>query len=151
VTDVVQIRPRRIRIASWVAAVVCVLAATALAAALSGSVTGGPELFGPADRVATVGLGVVGAVVVLSLGRPLVVADERGIWVRNIVGGVELPWSVVRAVRFDRGASCASLELQDDDVVMVQAVQAVDKEHAVAAVRALRGLHAAHERRAGRP
>ena len=144
-SEPVQIRPRRIRIAGRIAAVVCVLASIALASALSGSVAGGPELFGPADRVATVGLGVVGALAVLALGRPVVTADGQGVRVRNIIGGADLPWNVVRAVRFERGASCASLELHDDDVVMVQAVQAVDKEHAVAAVRALRSLHAEHQ------
>jgi hypothetical protein len=143
---VVRIRPRRTRRASLIAAVVCVLAAVALSAALSGPVAGGPELFGPADRAATVGLGLVGALALLGLGRPLVEADETRIRVRNIVGGAELPWAVVRAVRFERGASCASLELRDDDVIAVHAVQAVDKERAVAAIRALRALHAAHDR-----
>jgi hypothetical protein len=141
----VHIRPRRIRAVSRIAAAACVLASIALAAALSGSVAGGPELFGPADRVATVGLGVVGALAVLALGRPAVTADQHGVRVRNIVGGADLPWNVVRAVRFDRGVSCASLELHDDDLVMVQAVQAVDKEHAVAAIRELRRLHADHQ------
>jgi hypothetical protein len=147
----VRIRPRKIRIVGWVAAVVCVLASVVLAAALGGSVAGGPELFGPADRVATVGLGLVGAAVLLALARPMVTADEHGIRVRNIVGGAELPWGVVRAVRFERGASCASLELKDDDVIMVHAVQVVDKERAVEAVRALRRLHAAHQEQTESP
>jgi hypothetical protein len=144
VHETVRIRPRRTRIASWVGAVVCVLAAVALSAALSGPVAGGPELFGPADRLATVGLGCIGALAVLALGRPMVMADHKRVRVRNIVGGADLPWGVVRAIRFERGASCASLELHDDDVVMVQAVQAVDKDRAVTAIRALRELHAAH-------
>lgn len=154
VDPVVRIRPHRTRRASLVGAVVCVLAAVALSAALSGPITGGPELYGPADRVATVGLGLVGALALLALGRPLVEADHAGVRVRNIIGGAELPWAVVRAVRFDRGASCASLELQDDDLIAVHAVQAVDKERAVAAIRALRTLHAAHhdaEQEAGPP
>ena len=132
---------------SWLAAVVCVLAAVALSAALSGPVAGGPEVFGPADRAATVGLGLVGALALLALGRPLVAAGADRIRVRNIIGSADLPWSVVRAVRFERGASCASLELHDDEVIAVQAVQVVDKEHAVAAVRTLRELHAASQRR----
>lgn len=140
----VRIRPHRTRVASWIGATVCVLAAVALSAALSGPITGGPELFGPADRIATVGLGLIGALAVLALGRPLVEADGDRIRVRNILGSVELPWGVVREIRFEHGASCASLELQDDDVVTVQAVQAVDKKRAVAAIRALRELHAAH-------
>jgi Bacterial PH domain len=46
-------------------------------------------------------------------------------------------------VRFDRGSPWASLELRDDDVVQVMAVQVMDKEYAVDAVRALRHLLAA--------
>lgn len=140
---VVRFRPHMTRIVAFVAAVVCVLAAVALAVALSGPVAGGPELFGTADRVATIGLGLVGAVALLSLARPLVEADEVGVRVRNIVGGGHVPWSVVRAVRFDRRASCAALELHDDDQLAVQAIQVVDKRRALAAVQALRQLHAA--------
>ena len=51
---------------------------------------------------------------------------------------------MVRAVRFGRGAPWATLELQDDDVVSVMAVQAADKEYAVEAIRVLRALHAEH-------
>lgn len=148
VESTVRIRPHRTRIAAYVAAVVCVLASVALAAALSGPVAGGPEVFGPADRVATVGLGLVGALVLVRLARPVVVADEQGVLVRNIVGSGQVSWGVVRAVRFDRRASCAALELHDDDLIAVQAIQVVDKQRAVAAVQALRGLHAAHQRRA---
>jgi hypothetical protein len=161
-TELVRFRPRRTRVVAWVAAVVVLLAAVGLAAALSGTVSGavgssapegtgaanpGPAVFGTADRVALIGLGLIGAAALLSLTRPLVEADTEGIRVRNIVGGCQLPWGVVRAVRFDRGASWATLELHDDETVGVLAVQAVDKSHAVTAVRALRTLHAAHQRR----
>src|SRR5262245_31974745 len=90
-----------------------------------------------------VGLGVLGALGALLLARPMVEADERRIRVRNVFGRYDLPWTVVRAVRFDRGAFWASLELADDDVVPVMAVQRIDKDHAVASVRGLRALHAA--------
>lgn len=132
---------------AWAAAVVTLLAAIGLAAALSGPIGDTPAVFGPADRVAMIGLGVIGAAGLLALTRPLVEADSEAVRVRNIVGGCTLPWGVVRAVRFERGASWATLELADDDVVGVLAVQAVDREHAVAAVRALRARHAAHHRR----
>ncbi|MBX6721880.1 MAG: PH domain-containing protein, partial [Dactylosporangium sp.] len=58
----------------------------------------------------------------------------------NVIGGYELPWEVVRAVRFERGAPWVSLELVDDDLVAVMAIQRADKEHAVAAARALRAM-----------
>lgn len=147
----VRFRPRRTRIAAFAAAVVCVLAAVALAAALSGSVAGGPELFGTADRVATVGLGVVGALAFLCLARPVVEADADGIRVRNIVGGGWLPWSAVQSIQFDRRASCAALELDDGDLLQVQAIQVVDRQRAVVAVRTLRQWHAAHREAAAGP
>lgn len=133
---------------AWVAAVVTLLAAVGLALALSGSAGPGQAGFGTADRVAMVGLGVIGAAALLTLARPLVEADDDGIRVRNVIGDTRLPWAVVRAVRFDRGASWASLELSDDEVIGVLAVQAVDKQHAVEAVRALRARHAAYRQRA---
>lgn len=64
--------------------------------------------------------------------------------VRNIIGSYELPWEVVRGIRFDRGAPWAALELYDDDLLPVVALQAADKQHAVDGVRALRRLHQAH-------
>ena len=146
-SPVVRIRPRRTRVVAWVAAVVIALASVGLAAALEGRIGSGPEVFGPADRVALIGLGLIAAAAVLTLARPSVEADDEGVRVRNIVGSYALPWSAVRAVRYEHGASWATLELTDDELLGVMAVQAVDKEHAVAAVRALRELHAAHQRR----
>lgn len=126
------------------AAVAVLLASVGLAAALSGGVGAGPAVFGPEDRVGMVGLGVIGAAVLLLFTRPRVEADAEEIRVRNVVGGHRFPWSVVRGIRFERGASWATLELADDEVVALMAVQAVDRERAVAAARALRALHAAH-------
>jgi hypothetical protein len=134
---------------AWVAAVVVVVASIALAAALSGPIGPGPGVFQTADRVALVGLGLIGAAVLLSLTRPLVEADGQGIRVRNIIGGCRVPWAVVQAVRFERGASWATLHLHDDEVVGILAVQAVDKQRAVAAVRELRTRHAAAHQRLG--
>jgi Bacterial PH domain len=144
----VRFRPRRTRVVAWVAATLTMLAAVGLALALSGSIAPGRAAFGTADRLAMVGLGVIGAAALLTLARPLVEADDDGIRVRNVIGETRLPWAAVRAIRFDRGAAWASLELPDDEVVGVMAVQAVDKQYAVDAVRALRARHAAHQRRA---
>ncbi|BCJ67918.1 hypothetical protein Prubr_49390 [Polymorphospora rubra] len=58
-----------------------------------------------------------------------------------MVGSWDLPWDVVRSVRFDRGSAWASVELHDDELIPVLALQVVDKEHAVDGVRALRALH----------
>ena len=105
-------------------------------------------VFQPGDQYAMIGLGVAGAVAVLAFARPRVEADADGIRIRNVVGGYDLPWSVVRAVRFDRGAAWASLELEDDDLVSVMAIQRADKEFAVAAIGALRALKTEHRARA---
>lgn len=140
----VLIRPQLTRIVAWVAAAIFLLTSVWLAAALRGSLTGGPEMVGPADRVAMVGLGVIAALGVLVFTRPRVEADADGIRVRNLLGGYQLGWEQVRAVRFDRDSSWATLELHDGDVLAVLAVQAVDAGRAVAAIRALRKLQAAH-------
>lgn len=145
----VRFRPRRTRMAVVVAAPVIVVAAVVLSTALTGRIGQGPAVFGTADRVATIGLGVIAAAAVLTLARPMVEADGQGIRVVNVVGGCQVPWSEVREIRFDRGASWATLELRDGDDVGVLAVQAVDKEYAVVAVRALRERHAAFRAGAG--
>lgn len=136
------IRPRKARVACWIAAVVVALAFIALAFTLTGATDGGGQ-FEPADQGAMAGLGLLAAGAILLFTRPMVRADEKGVRVRNVIGSYDLPWQVVRAVRFERGASWASLELQDDDEVSVMAIQAVDKEDAVTAVRSLRAMLAA--------
>jgi len=127
----------------WIAAVAVVLVFSAVATALRGETEGG-GMFGFADQVAMVGLGLLGAAAILAFTRPRVEADRDGIRVRNVVGSYTLPWDVVREVRFTRGAPWASLELVNDDLLPVMAVQAADKGYAVAAVRQLRVLHAVH-------
>ena len=145
--DVVRLRPHRIRIVAWAGAAALVLVFTAVGTSLRGSTGEGNAVFQPGDQFAMIGLGVLGALGILLFTRPRVEADPRGVRVRNVVGSYDLPWDVVRAVRFDRGASWASLELFDDDQVPMIALQAVDKERAVAGVRALRELHRAHQQR----
>jgi hypothetical protein len=143
-TNVVRVRPHRIRLVCWVAAVLVVIVFTAIGTSLRGPIADGAAAFQPGDQWAMTGLGVLGALGILTLTRPRVVADVNGVRIRNVIGGYQLPWEVVRAVRFERGAPWATLELQDDDVVAVMAVQAADKERAVVAVRELRALLDAH-------
>jgi hypothetical protein len=142
-SPVVTLRPRKARVVCAVAAVAVLVVFTLIGVALSGPVNSGPATFGTGDRVAMILLGVLSALGIMLLARPRVDADGQGIRVRNLVGGFELPWSAVRAVRFHRGSPWATLELTDDDVVAVMAVQATDKEYAIEGVRALRALHAA--------
>ncbi|WP_207914282.1 PH domain-containing protein [Micromonospora sp. KC213] len=143
-SELVRLKPRRIRVVCWVSAVVLLVVFTAVATSLTGATGNGYGTFQRGDQFAMVGLGVLGALAILLFTRPRVEADARGVRVRNVVGSYELPWEVVRGVRFDRGAPWASLELHDDDLLPMVALQAADKETAVEGVRALRRLHQAH-------
>ena len=139
-----RFRPRKIRIVCWVAAPVTVVVFTLIALGLRGPTGDGPGVFEAGDQWAMIGLGVLAALGILLFARPRVEADRDGLRVRNILGGYELPWELVRAVTFGRGSPWATLDLADDDMVAVMAIQVADKEYALGAVRALRALHAAH-------
>ena len=143
-TEHVEYRPRRIR---WVAGIAAA-AVTALFTGLSFGLHGSSGFdnagqFQRGDQAAMIGLGVLIGLGIMAFTRPRVRADATGIQIRNVVGGYELPWSVVRAVRFDRNSAWAMLDLYDDEQVSVHALQAADKEYAVDGVRKLRALHKA--------
>ncbi|MFG3421601.1 PH domain-containing protein [Micromonospora sp. NPDC049460] len=146
-TETIRLRPRRIRVVCWTSAAVLLVVFSLVATSLTGATGNGYGSFQRGDQVAMVGLGVFGALGFLLFTRPRVEADGRGVRVRNVLGSYELPWEVVRGVRFDRGAPWASLELHDDDLLPMVALQAADKELAVEGVRALRRLHQAHQAR----
>jgi hypothetical protein len=146
-TETIRLRPRRIRVVCWASAAVLVVVFSLVATSLSGATGNGYGSFQRGDQIAMVGLGIFGALGFLIFTRPRVEADARGVRVRNVVGSYELPWEVVRGIRFDRGAPWASLELHDDDLLPMVALQAADKERAVEGVRALRRLHRAHQAR----
>ncbi|MFG3707659.1 PH domain-containing protein [Micromonospora sp. NPDC047670] len=146
-TETIRLRPRRIRVVCWTSAAVLVVVFSLVATSLTGATGNGYGSFQRGDQIAMVGLGVFGALGFLLFTRPRVEADARGVRVRNVLGSYELPWEVVRGVRFDRGAPWASLELHDDDLLPMVALQAADKERAVEGVRALRRLHQAHQAR----
>jgi hypothetical protein len=139
----VEFRPKRVRVVAGIAAAAIVITFTVLSFGLKGSTGDGYGQFRTGDQFAMIGLGVLGALGALVFTRPRVRADATGIRIRNLVGGYDLPWAVVRAVRFDRNAAWAGLELHDDETVPIHALQATDKEYAVTGVRALRALHAA--------
>src|SRR5687767_8632706 len=73
--------------------------------------------FDTADQFAIGGLGLVLGVGIAALGRSRVDADAEGVRIRNLVVHYALPWSAVRAVRFDRKSSWASLLLENGDEV----------------------------------
>lgn len=142
-TGPLVVRARRLRVMCWSLAAALLLVFTAVSFGLQGSTGANMGSFQRGDQAAMVGLGLVGAAVILLFTRPRVDADADGVRVRNVLRTYQLPWSLVTAVRFDRDAAWASLELADDELVPMLALQSVDREHAVEAVRALRRLHAA--------
>ncbi|WP_409332356.1 PH domain-containing protein [Trujillonella humicola] len=131
--------PRRLRMVCALGAAVLVAAMTTVGLLLPSSSTGVVE-FGWADQVAMIGIGVCLGAGTLTLGRSRVDADASGVRVRNLFVRHELPWAAVRAVRFDRHSSWASLLLVNGDEISMLAVQAADKEYAVRAVEGLRAL-----------
>jgi hypothetical protein len=136
-----ELRPRRTRRVCWVLAGVVVVLFASLATVLTGS-TGDENgaVFQRDDQFAMAVLGVLVAAGILVFARPRIIADERGIRFRNLISGYDLPWSIVLAVKFDRGSPWASVDLADGDNLPIMAIQAVDKQYAVDGVRALRRL-----------
>jgi hypothetical protein len=146
VVAVVTYRPKKIRWVAGIAAAGVVVLFTAISFGLHGSKGfDNSGQFERGDQTAMIGLGVLIALGILAFCRPRVSADSQGVRVRNVVGGYDLPWNVVRAVRFDRNSPWAQLELFDDEQVSIRALQAVDKDYAVDGVRALRALHTASQ------
>jgi hypothetical protein len=141
----VRVRPRRIRVVCWILSPALFVTFALLSIGLHGSTGAGAATFQRGDQFAMVGLGLLTGLLVLLFTRPRVEADARGVRVRNVISSYDLPWEVVRAIRFDRGSAWAHLELHDDDLVSVLALQVVDRELAVDGVRALRALRAAHQ------
>jgi len=138
--------PRRLRLITALAAAGLVLVMTVVAVLLKSSTTGVVS-FQTSDQVAMVGLGLAMGAGVLLVGRSRVDADRDGLRVRNVVINHEVPWSAVRAVRFDQHSPWATLLLTNDDELAVSAVQAADGERALLTVRGLRALLADHQAR----
>ena len=137
-TGSVVLRPRKL---TWVCrgvAAVVVVVFTLVGVTLR-SAAGG-DAFGVADQVAMVGFGLLLASAVLAFTRARVQGDSTGVRVRNVFGERFVPWQVVREVRLDDGQPWAHLELQDDDMLALLALQANDGEHAVRGVLSLRDL-----------
>ena len=150
----VVLRPRKLRRVSWVAAPVVVVFFVVLSFALTGS-TGEPDngVFQRSDQCAMVVLGLHRRRRRSCCStRPKVTADADRIVDRaTSSAGTTCPGSSSARSASTGATRGRNLELADDDVVGVMAVQATDKEYAVAGVRALRALLAAHQTGVRRP
>jgi hypothetical protein len=108
----VTIRPRRIRRVCWVLAPVVVIFFAVLGFLLSGDMgSGAGGTFQTGDQWALGIVGLFGAATILLFTRPKVTADAERVVIRNVIGGYDLPWAVVRSVRFDKNNPWATLEL----------------------------------------
>jgi Bacterial PH domain len=143
----VSARGQKAQRVAYISAAAIVLVFTGVAMTLRGKTESGKSFFHPEDQIAMIILGFLAAIAVLWFTRPRVIADASGLRVRNLLGWIEVPWEIVTAVRFDRGSPWVAIDLRDDDVISVMAVQATDKEYAVSAVRGLRALFAESQNR----
>lgn len=134
--------PRRMRLICAVTAAVVLVVLVVVAVLLKQSSVGVVS-FHTSDQVAMVVLGVILSGGILALGRPRVDADRSGVRVRNILASHQVPWEMVRAVRFERSSAWATLLLANGDELAVLALQAADGERAVRAVEGLRAWVAA--------
>lgn len=146
-TDVgpLDYKPRKSRIGAWIGATAFAGSAFALSFTLGTRTPEGGTITW-ADQAAMVGLGLIGAGIILSFLRLRVRADERGIEVRNVVSTHRLPWEVVVEVSLPDRMQWAIMELADDDELSIMAIQITDKERAVTAVKHLRALLEASRR-----
>ena len=94
----------------------------------------------PADQIAVASLGVIVAAAVLLLALPRVRVGPAGIAVRNVVLERLVPWNEVVDVSFPQGSRWARVDIADYEYVAVLAIQAVDGERAVDAMDTLRSL-----------
>ncbi len=135
----VECSPRKLTLVCQVVAAVVIVTFAVLALLLPQGSSDG-QVFGLGDQISFFAIGFLLAVGVLAFTRARVRADDRGIWVRNVLGERYFPWAVVSAIDLREGAPWAQLELQDDDTVALLAVQANDGDSAVETVLALRAL-----------
>jgi len=127
-----------------VLAAVAVLVLFCLAALILRSTSDDGVAFNSADQVGLGGTGLLLALVILSLTRPRLRADARGVDTRGFFGGYRhVDWDLVVGVEFPSKARFGRLVLPGDELIALYAVQRGDRERSVAVMRGLRALFAA--------
>lgn len=92
------------------------------------------------DQWAFIGLGLLFSAAALTLTRPRVRVNERGVEVRNVAGAKFYPWQMVYGLSFPRNSRWARLELPDFEFVPMMAFQVGDKATVAQQVEAFRRL-----------
>jgi hypothetical protein len=134
-------RPRAMRVAALVIAILICWVIVVSGLNLSGTMTANGGQTFESDSWALIALGPLLALPALLPMRVRIDADATGVHVQNLVREFDVPWSAVRAVRYRHGAPWATLDLVTNEVVTVLAVQALDGRRALEAIRQLRKLH----------
>ena len=147
----VRVRPRAIRIIGCAVAVVIAAAFIASSRTLTDEAAFAGRLIDRAAWPQAMSGLLLAAMVAVAPFRISADADADGIHVRNLVREFTVPWSMVRTVRYHRGAPWASLQLSTEEVVTVLAIQIADGRRAVEAIRGLRALQAAASQRPAAP
>jgi hypothetical protein len=117
-----RFRPRRAPRVILPAIVGIVLAFTVFAVVMPG--------FGVPDRIAIVGVGLAGAVLLSRLALLRIDADDDGLTVVNVVNRRRLEWAEVLGVRLPPGAPWLVLDLSDGTALQAMAIQSADGDFA---------------------
>ena len=134
-----QVRPRRITIFASIAAALVIGSMVVIGLLLRDTNEG--VTFTVNDQIGLIGIGLVLGAVIMTAARPRLRADQNGMSVRNVFGETFVPWPLVVRVAFPTGAHWAELQMPDDEVKAVMAIQAMDRVRAVTALERLRALH----------
>ncbi|MET0967529.1 MAG: PH domain-containing protein [Nakamurella sp.] len=133
-----QVRPRRITIYAAISASLVVGAMVVIGLLLLNSNEG--VAFRTSDQIGLIGIGLILGGLIMTAARPRLRADKNGLWVRNILGEEFTPWPLVLRIAYPQGAPWAQLNMPDDEVKPVMAIQAMDRGRAVQALEAVRAL-----------
>jgi hypothetical protein len=144
-----QVRPRRITIFASIATALVVGSMAVIGLLLRNANLGVP--FRVADQVSLIGIGLVLGAVIMTASRPRLRVDRNGLWVRNVLGDVFTPWALVVRVAYPVGSPWAQLQMPDDEVKAVMAIQGMDRGRAVRALERVRELQAQYGRPAPEP
>lgn len=135
-----QVRPRRVTMWAWAAALVVVGSMVIVGLLLRGTNEG--VQFRTADQIALIGIGLVVGGAMLTLTRPRLRVDRRGLRVRNMLGEDLVPWALVVKVSYPVGAPWAQILMPDDEIKPLMAIQGMDRGRAVAALETVREMQA---------
>jgi len=134
-----QVRPRKMIILASIASTL-VIGVSVVAGLLLKDVDEGVS-FRTTDQIGTIGVGVVLAAAIMTTARPRLRATSAGLWVRNVLGDKFFPWMLVIRVAYPQSAPWAQLQLPDDEIQPVMAIQSLDRGRAVRALEEVRQLH----------